>query len=105
MADVQLKVSPDELRRTADQIESQIAAIRRNWNNLCEIISVSGHYWQGDAADYGRRLLEETKQEVLEACGRLKQHPSNLLEMAGVYADAQTRAAEIIRSLPDDVIL
>ena len=53
----------------------------------------------------GRRLLEETKQEVLEACGRLKQHPSNLLEMAGVYADAQTRAAEIILSLPDDVIL
>lgn len=105
MADVQLKVSPDELRHAADQIEGQIAAIQRNWNNLCEVVGASRHYWQGDAADYGRRLFEETKQEVLEACGRLKEHPSNLLEMAGIYADAQTKAAEIIRSLPDNAIL
>lgn len=105
MADIRLKVSVDELRRKAAEIEGQIANAERNWNNLCEVVSTSKHYWEGDAADCGRRLFEETKQEVLEVFARLREHPSNLLEMAGIYTDAEAKAAEIIRSLPDDAIL
>jgi len=105
MADITLKVSPDELRRKAAEIEVQITNAERNWNNLCEVVSASKHYWEGDAADCGRRLLEETKQEILGVFARLKEHPSNLLEMAGIYTEAEAKAAQIIRSLPDDAIV
>lgn len=105
MADIRLKVSPDELKRQAAQIEGQIANAEKNWNSLCEAVNASKRYWEGEAADYGRRLLEESKQEILAAFGRLKEHPSNLLEMAGVYIDAETKAAEIAASLPENAIL
>lgn len=104
MADIQLKVSPEELKRGAAQIESQIASIEKNWNSICEVAGASRYYWEGEAADYGRKLLEETKQDAQIALKRLKEHPDNLLKMAGVYIEAETMAAELINSLPDNAI-
>lgn len=105
MADMRLKVSPDELRQKAAEIEGQIADAEKNWNSLCETVNFSKRYWEGEAADYGRRLLEESKKEVLAAFGRLKGHPSNLLEMAGIYIDAEVKATELANSLPENAIL
>ena len=105
MADMRLKVSPDELRQKATEIEGQIANAEKNWNSLCEAVNASKRYWEGEAADYGRKLLEESEKEVLAAFGRLKGHPTNLLEMAGIYIDAEAKAAEIINSLPENAIL
>lgn len=104
MADVRLKVSPDELRRRASLIEGQIANAEKYWLSLSEVVNATKHYWEGDAADCGRQLFEETKQDVLMAFRRLKEHPSKLLEMAGVYTDAEAKAAEIIQTLPNDAI-
>lgn len=104
MADIRLKVSPDELRRGAGRIEQQIANAQKSWQRLYETAASSRHYWEGDAADYGRRLLEETKQEAEAAFSRLREHPSRLLEMAGIYIEAEQEAAELANSLPDDAI-
>ncbi len=105
MADVRLTVSPDELKRAAVQVEAQIAAAERDWARLYETARASRHYWEGEAADYRHRLLEEAKQEVQEALRRLKAHPPHLLEMAGIYIDAEEKAASLVNSLPDDAIL
>lgn len=104
MADIRLKVSPEELKRGAAQIESQIANIEKNWNSLSEIAGASRYYWEGEAADYGRKLLEETRQDVQIVWKRLKEHPSNLLKMAGIYVEAEAKAAEIVNTLPDNAI-
>ncbi len=105
MADIRLKVSADELQRGAEQLERQIANAQSSWNSLCEVVNASRHYWEGEAADCGRSLMEETRQEVQEAFGRLKEHPPRLLQMAGIYRNAEARAAELVNSLPDDAIL
>lgn len=105
MAQIQLKVSLEELRQKAAQIEGQIANAERNWQNLCEVVNASRHYWEGEAADSRRRLFEEAKQDVDTVIARLKKHPSNLLEMAGVYQDAEAKAADLVQSLPDNAIL
>lgn len=104
MADIRLKVSPEELKRRAAQIESQIASIEKKWNSIYEIAGASRYYWEGEAADYGRKLLEETRQDAQTAIKRLKEHPGNLLKMAGVYIEAEAKAAELINSLPDNAI-
>lgn len=104
MADFQLKVSPDELQRQAARIEEQIRQAEKSWNSLYEAAHASRRYWEGDAAEYRGRLLEETKQEILTVLGRLKEHPVRLLQMAGIYTEAETKAAELVRSLPDDAI-
>ena len=105
MSDVRLRVSADELRKRAAQMEQQIKNVEKNWNSLCETAGASRYYWEGEAANYGRRLLEETKQDVGAALGRLRAHPANLMEMAGVYVQAEEKAAALAKSLPDHVIL
>lgn len=105
MADMQLKVSPEELKQKAAEIEGRIVNAEKNWNSLCETVNASKRYWEGEAADYGRRLFEESRQEVLAAFERLKGHPSSLLEMAGIYIDAEAKAAELANSLPENAII
>ena len=36
---------------------------------------------------------------------RLKNHPLNLLKMAGIYDDAEEKSVQMTASLPDDAIL
>mgnify|MGYP002070621956 CR=1 FL=1 len=104
MANVQLRVSPDEMQRQAARIEEQIRQAKKSWNSLYEAAHASRRYWEGDAADYRHRLLEETRQEVLAVLGRLKEHPVRLLQMAGIYTEAETKATGLVQALPDDAI-
>ncbi len=104
MADIRLKVTPDELKRKAGELEKQIGNAQRNWNALCEAVHTSRYYWEGEAADRGRNLLDEMTEDVRSVFCRLKEHPSDLLEMAGVYTDAEKKAVTLANSLPADVI-
>lgn len=105
MADFRLTVSPDELKRGAAQIESQIADAQKHWRSLCATAETAKHYWEGDAADCRRRMFEETKQEMESVFARLKNHPANLLKMAGIYSDAEEKSVQMTASLPEDAIL
>ena len=105
MADFRLAVSVDELKRGAAQIESQIANAQRNWQSLCATAETAKHYWEGDAADCRRRLFEESRQEMESVFQRLKNHPLNILKMAGIYDDAEEKSVQMTASLPDDAIL
>jgi hypothetical protein len=35
---------------------------------------------------------------------RLKEHPTNLLEMAGVYEETEQEIVQLTSALPDDII-
>lgn len=104
MADVRLKVTPDELKRHAAELEKQIAGAQRNWNGLCDTVSASRYYWEGKAGDCGRKLLDEMKEDVQEVFCRLREHPSDLLQIAGIFVDTETKASNLANTLSDHVI-
>lgn len=104
MADIQLKVTPAALKRHAGEIKSQIANAEKNWNGLCEAVNASRRYWEGDAGDCVRKLLEDMREDVRVMFSRLKEHPSDLLNMAGIYVDAEEKASSLANTLPDDAI-
>ena len=104
MADVRLKVTPDELKRHAAQLERQIASAQRNWNGLCDTVRTSRCYWEGEAGDRGRKLLDDIKEDVQTVFSRLREHPSDLLKMAGIYVDTETKASNLANTLSDHVI-
>ncbi len=104
MADVRLKVTPDELKRHAAELEKQIAGAQRNWNGLCDIVSTSRYYWEGEAGDRGRKLLDEMKEDVQKVFCRLREHPSDLLQIAGIFLDTETKAQNLANTLSDHVI-
>lgn len=105
MAGIQLKVSPDELKNKAGEITKQIQQMERNWNQLCELVNASKVYWEGDAGEQHRKLLKENEKDVQVILKRLKEHPEDLLEMAGIYTSAEEHAAQIANMLPDNVIV
>ncbi len=105
MAEVQLKVSSQELKKKAGEIEQQVADVQREWKNLCEIVRTSRYYWEGEAGDEGRRFLDEILLEMQRILGRMQKHPSSLLEMAGIYVDAEEKAEQLANALPDHVLL
>ena len=104
MAGLMLKVTPEELQTTSDAVKTQMGAIERNWRGLCEIVDASGAYWEGDAGDCGRRLLANIREDVQTIIKRLNEHPTDLLKMAGIYKDTESKAADMANTLPDNVI-
>ena len=89
MADIQLRVSPEELKKRAGEIGQHVTAAHRYWNELCGIVKASEYYWEGGAGDGSRRL---------------RAHPSSLMQMAGIYSEAEAQAAVLAKVLPDNVL-
>ncbi len=105
MAGIQLKVSPDVMKAKAQEITGQISSISKSWQEMCNIINKSKGYWEGDAGDYHRKAFDENKSDVEELLKRLKEHPGDLLTMAGIYTQAEAEAQALASSLPEDIIV
>lgn len=104
MSEIVWKVSTDALREKAQEIQTQIASIESAWNQIADIVDRSRNYWAGDASEVHlayRKDIEEDAEEVLQ---RLREHPTDLLTMAGVYEAAEQEAMALAAALPDDVI-
>ena len=105
MAGIQLKVSPDVLKSKAQEITTQINKVQSDWNKISSLIENSKTYWEGDASNVHRKSKKNLEDDVDRIIKRLKEHPSDLLAMAGVYIDAEQKATQIANSLPDDIIV
>ena len=101
MADMRLRVSPEELRRISGEIEQQVTAAQRYWNELQGIVKASRYYWEGEAGDCSRRILEDLRQETEDIFARLRERPAGLLQMAGIYSQAEAQSAMLAKVLPD----
>lgn len=105
MGGIQLKVSPDILKSKAQEITAQANNISKSWQEMCNVISHSKSYWEGDASDYHRKAFDENKDDVDQILRRLREHPKDLMQMAGIYTQAESEAEQIASSLPDDIIV
>lgn len=102
--EIHLKVAPDELKDKAGEITRQIQAMEKNWNGLREIVNGSQAYWEGNAGDQHRKLVRDNEDDVQTLLKRLKEHPRDLLEMAGIYIRTEEKAVQTAATLPGDII-
>lgn len=105
MADFKLKVKPDVLKSQAQAIKSEISSIEKQWANIEILIKRSKGYWEGEASQQHQKYYNEVKESVRKVIRRLKEHPDDLLKMAGIYDTAEKQAASLANTLPDDVIV
>lgn len=105
MAGFRLKVTPDVLKTQSQTIQNEIRNIEKQWSNIETLIKRSKGYWEGDASQQHIKYYEEVKDSVLEAIKRLKEHPNDLLKMAGIYDSAEKKSAGLTNYLPDEVIV
>ena len=104
MADVRLKVSIDEMKRKTNELTKQINKVEKNWNRIQDTVNASKSYWEGDAGDVHRKFLKDHEEDVQTMLKRLKEHPRDLLDMAGIYLSAEEQAKQLAKALPKDVI-
>lgn len=105
MAGFILKVSTAELKQKSNEITGQINKIESCWKQIDEIISKSKSYWVGEASDDHQKYRKEVSEDARKVIKRLREHPEDLLKMAGVYEEAEQKAVALAQALPDDVII
>lgn len=103
MAEFSIKVSPDIMLRQADAIKNNVNTIRQNLDNIKNRVTASKNYWEGEASNLHLKSYEKMEEQGEEIIHRLGEHPNDLLRMAGIYSDNESKAAESANSLPNDI--
>ncbi|NCB91977.1 MAG: hypothetical protein EOM40_05310 [Clostridia bacterium] len=104
MAGIQLKVSSSELIDKSHRADILIGEIQAEFDKFTEIIGGSSAYWTGEAADSYRTEYRQGEKHISEAVELLKGYPKRLMQMAGIYEEAEAKSDQVIESLPMDVI-
>ncbi len=96
---ITLKVSPDQLKKAAEEIQDQIDAFESEFRQLVQVIQNSKEYWTGDASAAHQKVFESCREDAERVIRKLKEHPKDLLEMKDVYIKTEKQAVEKSREL------
>lgn len=104
MASIMLKVKPDVLRSKSAEITQSINLIEKDFQEIDKLITGTKKYWQGDASDMHIQQYQIMKEDFVTIVKRLREHPTDLEKMAGVYQEVEEAIEQMATSLPTDVI-
>lgn len=103
--EITLKVKPEVLKNKANSITSSIETIEKDFKEIEEVIQGTKKYWEGDASDTHQKQFSTINKEVPEIIKRLKEHPKDLLQMAGLYEAAENANQQLANALPGNVLV
>lgn len=102
--EVEILVRPEILRQTADEVTGYISQVETLFNSVQAAVERTRHYWVGEAGDIHRNAFEEQKDDIDEILVRLKEHPADLLKIAGLYDETEMRQAEASSLMSSNLI-
>ncbi len=105
MANIELKVTPAELKAKAGEITSEINRIEQDFQKIAQAVSTSRGYWEGDASQAHQNYYTSYQDEIASVIAKLKEHPEDLLKMAGIYEATENQAVQTSQMLSQDVII
>ena len=86
---ITLRVTPQVLRQKAGEFTALINDIERRFRNIEDISDRTRGYWIGDAGDLDRQGYDSFQDDIAHMMKRLNEHPQDLLQMAGIYEQAE----------------
>jgi len=102
---ITLRVTPEKLEKKAGEVERYTEQLKTHFDNIQDIVSRTSGYWIGIAGDKARKEFESQKDDVETVIKRFREHPGDLLNMAGVYREAENSAKSQSEALKTDVIV
>lgn len=102
---ITLKVTPNDLRTKAYETRAKISSLQYEFESIQDIISKTVGYWTGEAGDKARKEFNDQKDDTQMVIKRFKEHPTDLLVMAGVYESTEKEVVSVNKSLSTDVIV
>ena len=100
-----LKVTPEVLKQMASDIETQINDIKTQFDIITEEINRTKAFWEGEASNHHQKQYHSLKDEISESVTRLKENPTKLLKMAGLYTETEQDATAMAETLSANVIV
>lgn len=102
---IALKVSTEALKSKAREVENEISNLENHINQVQDIIRKTTVYWSGLSGDKARREFLAQKENMDLVLKRFREHPSDLLKMAGLYEKGEQEMKEQNQKLKTDFIV
>lgn len=99
-----LKVSSEQLISTASEFENKGTTVANLTNEMMNIVTGLAGVWEGEAATTYINRFKELSDDILKMNNMIKEHVTDLNEMANVYQQAERANEEIATGLRGDVI-
>ena len=103
--DITLRVKPEALRTKSTEFTRIIDDIEKRFQRIMDISGKTRGYWIGEAGDKDRQGYSSYQTDISFIMKRLREHPVDLLQQAGIYEEAERKAATRNAALKTDTIV
>ena len=99
-----LSYDTDRLTAAAATLREKIQKAETSYENVMTIVKNTERYWIGEAGNEHRNAFLEERDDIDQILLRLKEHPTDLLAIAGVVEQAVTVVDNIVSQPSVDLI-
>ncbi len=103
--DIILKVETEVLKSKASEVTGYVDGLETHFNSIYDIVTRSSGYWVGAAGEKARTEFNNQKENTDQVIRRFREHPEDLLAMAGIYDKMEQAVVTLNKTLSTDVIL
>lgn len=100
----QLLVTPEVLESTASEFSEVSTQVMSLTDQMLTKVTDLNSSWQGEASDAYIKKFTELRDDIERVNGMIKEHVSDLTEMANIYKTAEQENVEIANALAGDII-
>ncbi len=101
-----LKVSTKELRNSAKKFETSAGTVKKLTNEMTSIVNkLNGQVYSGDAASAYKNKFKGLSDDMEKLYKMIKEHVSDLNQMANEYDKTENDNVSTAKSLTDDTVI
>ena len=100
-----IKVTPEQLTQTASEFESKAGTTSSLTTEMTSMVTGLASAWEGEAATTYINKFQGLDDDIQKMIRMIREHVSDLEEMARAYAEAENINMEEFGSLSSDVIV
>lgn len=104
MADLILKVDPEQVRTKAAEIKAQKQSMEALMNSMGSKVNELDAVWNSESGKAYVEKYSNVKQEIQDSLNALEQHVTNLNDAAAKYEDMEQNQAQQVNALNTDDI-
>ena len=97
-----LKVTPEELEKTADLFSTKGKEIAATTENMMNIVKNINAVWEGEASRAYINTFQGLQDDMLSINNKIQSHASKLTEIANNYKQAENQNTESNSALPNN---
>ncbi len=86
---VTIEASSEVLTQKASEVNASISSVEKRIEEIKNLVGHTKYYWIGIAGDHHRQIYSDQEEDIRLVLQRLKEHPTDLLQIAGIYGKTE----------------